>query len=219
MTKFRIQSFIDNSRSKGKKDEDIKKSLLEAGWDEKQVLNFFDSDDIPPPPPPPPPNKIEIEDHSMWDAFQHTLMFISMGIYAVSMNFTLHTYVDVFSQDISEIKNLVYNYSVSSTFLKPLLAAIIVSYPIFAFMFIKIKKQTLKDPSVKYLRSRKRLIYSTLVVTFAVMLGNIIKIVYYFIEGNVSLNFVLHFLVPVIICGLIFKHYLTEVRGGKTYDQ
>ena len=95
------------------------------------------------------------------------------------------------------------------------IAAVLVAYPLFAFLFLKIHKQTLLNPDIKKLNSRKVLTYFTLVIAFLFILGNIIGIVYSFLDGNISFNFVAHFLVTVIVSSVIFWYFLKQVKGDK----
>ena len=63
--------------------------------------------------------------------------------------------------------------------------------------------------------ARKLLTYGTLVVTFIVVLVNVVQAVYGFLEGNVTFNFVLHFLNTVGLSSIIFIYYLGQVKGDR----
>jgi predicted neutral ceramidase superfamily lipid hydrolase len=92
------------------------------------------------------------------------------------------------------------------------MASLIVSFPLFAFFFLRITKRTIEDVSIRMLKSRKFLIYLTLVVTFIILIINVITLVYTFIGGNITVNFFLKFLITLIVSGMIFAYYLYEVR-------
>lgn len=153
--------------------------------------------------------------HSMWDAFEHVLLFISLYIFATAFALLLHFFVDrIFPSSISTTSYLS-GSSYYSTIIRGYLAAIIVSYPFFAFLFLRITKRTFELPDLRKIHARKTLIYITLIVTFIIGLINLISIVYNFLGGNINLNFLLHFFVTFIVSGIIFLYYLNQVRSDK----
>jgi len=93
------------------------------------------------------------------------------------------------------------------------IAAIVVSYPLFLVLAIILKKQLIKQPMVKNLRSRKILIYITLIGTFVLMLGEIITTGYDFLAGSFTDNALRHLLVTFIIAGAIFIYFFSEVKN------
>ena len=153
---------------------------------------------------------------TMWDAFEHILMFISLYILATSLALILYTFVDKW---VPAVRTGDYSYSslFGGTLTRGYLAAIIVSYPFFAFLFLRITKRTKTNPLIKNLKARKSLIYFTLVVTFLISIGNVISAVYSFLNGNISLNFVLKLLVTLSISLLIFFYYVSQVKDDRKY--
>ena len=173
---------------------------------------------IAPPTPPlsPPPSHAQ-GSVGMWDAFEHILMFISMYVFASSSSMLLHTFVDTWLPNASAISNMLYNsYSeFGSTLVRGYLAAIIVSFPIFAFLFIRITKHTKLNPAVRNLELRKILIYLTLTATFIILIWKLINVVYTLLSGNIGINFLMHFIITVSISGLIFTYYFLQVKDDR----
>ena len=164
------------------------------------------------PPPSHAPGSV-----GMWDAFEHVLMFISMYIFASSSSMLLHTFVDTWLPDIAATSNMLYNsYSeFGSTLARGYLAAIIVSFPIFAFLFIRITKRTKLNPAVRNLQLRKSLIYLTLTATFIILIWKLINVVYTLLSGSIGINFLMHFIITVSISGLIFTYYFLQVKEDR----
>lgn len=154
--------------------------------------------------------------HSMWDAFEHILLFISLYVFVTSFALLVHYLVDKWIPRFPEGRPVSYS-SVGNSVLRGYLSAILVSYPLFSFFFLRITKRTLVNPELRKIRPRKTLIYLTLVVTFIVSLINIISIVYSFLGGNVTANFFAHFFVTFLISGIIFAYYLFQVREDRSY--
>lgn len=166
---------------------------------------------------PPSPSSSTASVYSMWDAFEHVLLFISLYTVAISIALMLHLFVDKWSPDIFRSG---YGFSPSFASFQPYLlrgymAALIVSYPIFSFLFLKIAGRTKNLPSLRNLRARKIFIYLTLIGTFIISMISIIQIVLNFLNGNITVNFLLHFFVTFGISGLIFMYYVSQVKGDR----
>lgn len=204
-----LESYITDARAKNKPNDVIKTALINAGWPENEVMKALEVSPIDPdlPPPPPPPQLAHI---GMWTGFLYILFFISLYVLASSIAGLLHNMVDKFLPDIKEVYE-VYTDVYPNSFNRGAIAAIIVSYPIFITLAFMLKKQINKQSTVKNLRSRKQLIYITLVVTFLIMLGHIIFSIYSFLDGKLTANALAHLGVTFIVAGSIFGFFVSEV--------
>lgn len=213
-----IGEYIKKLRSQNIPDDQIKQSLLSATWPLNDVIAAM----YPPPSPnkgiPVPPRPLNAKgQHSMWDAFEHILLFISLYVLATSIALILHFFIDHWLPGITEERK----YSGGSwqfAMLRGYVAAVIVSYPLFAFFFWRVTKRTIETPSLRTLKSRKFLIYFTLVVAFLIMIGYVIAAIYNFLNGNLTINFILHILTTLSVAGTLFGYYLQQVREDRTYE-
>lgn len=213
-----IEQYIERLRSQNVSDDEIRKNLISAGWNERDVNKVL----TPPPPShssdsiPPPPSK---GTHSMWDAFEHILLFISLYVLATSIALILHFFVDEQLPAIEVQRS--YSYLTSSwkySLLRGYNAALIVAYPLFAFFFWRVTKRTLANPSLRNLRSRKFLIYLTLVIAFIIMISNIIATIYSFLNGNLTMNFIMHIIITLVVTAVVFGYYLEQVHEDRAYE-
>lgn len=213
-------NYIQDAFSKKATKEQITKALLSSGWQQADIDLAFASLNSPANLMPPPPLTKHManadSNTSMWDTFEHILLFISLYVMSTSIGLLLNYFVDRwFSPLGSTDAYSSYANSFSSTLVNGYLAALIVSMPLFSVLFLLIQKRTISNPAIKNLKARKQLIYFTLVITFIIMLINVVTSVYNLLNGNLSLNFVMHFLVNVGISGFIFIYYLLQVIGDK----
>lgn len=165
--------------------------------------------------PPPSSTTAKPPSTTMWDAFEHILMFISLYVMATSMVLALHFFIDKWFPGVTDQR---YSYSSNEWrvgVLRGYLAALIVSYPLFAFFFLNTMKRTISNPFLKNMKTRKVLIYLTLVVTFIIMLVYVIQLVYRLLSGDVTLNFLLQLLVLFAVTGTIFAYYVLQVIGDR----
>lgn len=213
-----LLEYINNAKSAGLSDNQIQENLKKAGWADGDINNAlggaFNPNVVPIPVPQPSASRIEIS--SVWDTFEHILLFISLYVLYTSLALTLHFFIDKYI--ISANANM-YGYAAQSSYglvlLRGYLAALIVSCPLFSFFFLKVTKRTILHPEIRNLGARKSLIYLTLIITFLVLLINIISIIFNFLNGNVSLNFVTHFITTITLSSFIFVYYLKEVKEDR----
>lgn len=215
MANSKIDSYISQARSRNLSESVIKENLQKTGWKMSDIETAFNPESSDLPVPAPDYQNSNQGSSSMWDSFQHILLFISLYVMATSIALILHFFVDKYFPGVAN--NLASSYldSYNSTLLKGETAALIVSYPIYAFFFLIISKRTLIRPQTRNLKSRKLLIYLTLIATFIIVLVNVISIVFSLLGGNVTINFFLHFLTTISVSGAIFGYYLYQVKEDR----
>ena len=217
-----LKSYIEKAREKKLTDEQIKKQLLTAGWQEEQIAEALSQDaDFPPPPPPP-----AIAHVGMWTGFLYILFFISLYTLATAIGGVFNIWVDkAIPTVINNPDSSSFDFSSFFTdnfdtpsIIRGYIAAIIVSLPLFVSLSLVLKKQLVNQPGVKNLRSRKLLIYITLIVTFLILLGDVIATCYELISGTVTGNSFGHFGVTLLISGSIFGYFIGEVKNDRKID-
>jgi len=70
------------------------------------------------------------------------------------------------------------------------------------------------DPALYRSFIRKWLIYIALLVASAVLLGDLVYVIYSFLEGNFTLQFLAKAAVVAAVSGGIFLFYLSDTRKG-----
>ena len=171
-----LSDYVKKARDQKADDDAIRAQLLKFGWSPSEVddaLAKKDQQQSVTLPPPPAPHV------GMWVSFQYILLFISLYIAATSLGGMLYLAVDKNITDpLDNINRYGYVDSVNVYLVRGYLAALIVSYPIFAFLFLRLTKQLLAKPFLRGLRARKFLIYLTMVITFIILITHIIVIIY-----------------------------------------
>lgn len=219
-----LNSYIKKARTEHISEVEMKRDLRAAGWLDRDIDEAIRTNPMIDPPTPPDGYRgiktagglSAVSSPTMWDAFEHILMFISLYVLGITFALTVHLFVDKWVPGIPE--NMYRGPANADVgMLRGYLAALIVSYPLFAFFFYRNSMRTLKNPLIRGIPARKFLIYATLIVTFVIVTGSIISIIYNFLNGNVTLNFFLHFLVTTIVSGAVFAYYLQQVKEDRVY--
>lgn len=156
------------------------------------------------------------------DSVGFIFMFISMYFTASAIGMILHYYATRFFRPSGSDGDSFWEYaallvgSSSVDYVSPVVyysAVLIVAFPIFATLFLIMTKRTIENPEVRSLKSRRYLLYFTLVVTFLFMLYKVISLVFSLLTGSVNMNSFSHFIITVGICGIIFAYCITQTIG------
>jgi hypothetical protein len=91
-------------------------------------------------------------------------------------------------------------------------ATLVITFPFFVWVTRYLKKDVIAHPEKRELRIRKWLLYLTLFIAGIVVIGDLVALVYSFLQGELTLRFILKILSIFLIAGSIFYYYLNEVR-------
>ena len=202
-----VQVYIETLRNKGRSDEYIVSRLTASGWSKDHAIVALYPDD------PPPPAHHNQGHRGMWEGFEHVLLFLSLYVMAAATGTLLHTFVDRFIPTVAVDR--FYSASIAANTIRTAVAAIVVSFPLFAYFYLDIAKRIRQAPIIRELRSRKLFIYLTLIGTFIWGMTKISTFLYEMLGGNVTLNFITHTAVTLAIVSLIFVRYLVEVKEDR----
>lgn len=147
----------------------------------------------------------------MWSAFQNILTFISLAFFSGS----LHTLWSIFVNHWVPTNENAYTGLVSSYLLNSSIATLLVSAPLFVFLFISTNKKYSKQPELKKTRGKRTLNYIILIVTFIILIVRTVSAINTALNDTFTLNFGFNLLVTFVISGFIFTYYLYEVRVEK----
>jgi MFS family permease len=206
-----LDKYVETARSKNLSDEAIKAELVKSGWSEGDVNAALSPKTAGVGLPPPPQPRF-----GMWISFQYIILFICLYLVASSVAGIWHEAVNKLLPDpLSVVSYDYYMREVTNSFIKGYIAALIVGYPIFAILFLWLKKQVLQRPQIRNIKARKILIYLTLVVTFLFMIGHLIYTVVELLNGSASGRSFAHLGVTCIVAGSIFGYLLFEVAEDR----
>jgi len=109
-----------------------------------------------------------------------------------------------------------YNYFGSSSISWPV-ATLVVLLPIFILLMWFLEKEYRLDPDMQNSLIHRGLTYITLFVSGCVIAGDLVTVVYYFIDGQeLTTGFLLKVLVLLIISSSLFIYYISDLRRKLT---
>ncbi|MBI4159927.1 hypothetical protein HY504_02050 [Candidatus Wolfebacteria bacterium] len=92
------------------------------------------------------------------------------------------------------------------------IAALVVIFPVFLWTSRALEKDLSQQPERRELRIRKWLLYFTLFAAALFIIGDLVALIYNFLEGELTARFILKALSILIVSGIIFWYYLNDLR-------
>ena len=96
-------------------------------------------------------------------------------------------------------------------------ATLIVVFPIFLYLANVLRKGYEQEPMRKEYAVRRWLIYITLFVAGAILAGDLVTIIYFFLDGReLTAAFLLKVLAVLVVIGAIFGYYMDDLKDRLT---
>jgi glucan phosphoethanolaminetransferase (alkaline phosphatase superfamily) len=150
------------------------------------------------------------------DVFMYLLVTGTLYATVVSLVSLLFGYTDVVLPDKLNVCEYCY-----TTQIRWSSSALVVVFPVFLFLFYKLRKEYLAMPEKREIRVRKWLIYLTILLTSVAMIVDMVTLVYNFYSGEITTRFLVKTLIVLVLTGLVFLYYAwdvkkKEIESGKT---
>ncbi|HTE49094.1 MAG TPA: DUF5671 domain-containing protein [Candidatus Paceibacterota bacterium] len=109
-----------------------------------------------------------------------------------------------------------YNYLGSSSISWPV-STLVVFFPIFVLLMVFLERQYRVEPESQNSLVHRGLTYITLFISGCVMTGDLVTVVYYFIDGReLTTGFLLKVLVLLVISTSLFIYFISDLRKKLT---
>lgn len=199
-----LQQFITHARSKGMDHQTIRMLLLSAGWKDREILMAMSEESLDMDLPMP-------EDRGgAREAFLHLLAFAFLYSSIVSVLVLVFQYLNRLFPDVAFDPAY---YDGDRSLIQWFLAMLIVSFPLFAWMSRIIMKDIEKNPERAWSPIRRWLTYLTLFVTAGVLVGDGITLLFYLLQGEITIRFLLKVAVVVLVAGITFSYYFLSLKS------
>lgn len=94
------------------------------------------------------------------------------------------------------------------------MSVLIVSAPLYLWLTFRERAKLASDPALYRSAIRKWMIYLALLAASAVLLGDLVYVIFTFLKGDVTMQFLLKALAVCVVAGGIFLYYLSDIRKG-----
>ncbi|OHA00455.1 MAG: hypothetical protein A3C11_02240 [Candidatus Sungbacteria bacterium RIFCSPHIGHO2_02_FULL_49_12] len=103
----------------------------------------------------------------------------------------------------------------SSSYASPLrwaMASLIIIFPVHIIISWLLQKEFSSSPEERHRRLRKWLVYLTLFLAAIAIIADLVTLVFSFLQGELSIRFILKVLAVLFVAGGVFWYYLAEIR-------
>ena len=189
--------------------DDISKALTAAKWPEAEIRSALGAfADVPFPIAVPRPRPYL----SARDVFTYLVLFGSLYTSVWSIGQLLFSLIDKIVPDATHTG---YYGDYADSTIRWAIAWLVVSVPLFLFMFRLASRRIAQDPTARESRPRKWLTYLTLALAVSAMAGDLATLIYNALSGDLTVPLLLKSAVVLIIAGGTFSYFFNDVRHGE----
>ena len=142
------------------------------------------------------------------DVFGQLLAIVGLYVSVIAFGALIFGLINISFPDV-----LSYDYGYyAKQSLKWPLAILVIVFPLFIWWNSYLQKDLELNPEKKELKSRKWLLYFTLFAAAIVIIGDLVSLVFRFLNGDLTVQFVLKVLAVFAIAAAVFIYYLWNIR-------
>lgn len=151
------------------------------------------------------------------DFFLHLLSIVALYGAAVSFLTLVFQYLNIALPDAADIGSF---YAENARgMMRWAIAMLFVIYPVYLFTMHFLKREYTRVPEKRDAKIRKWLTYFTLFVAALIVIGNFVALIFNFLEGEITMRFLLKVLAMVFVAGSVFGYYFGEIRAEKNNEK
>ena len=222
----KLIQFVEHAREKGLDHGTIRQLLLSSGWKDREIAGVFCSRDLELPIPEParvaaPPAQAARRSGSVWprrarDAFFHLLTFGALFTTTTSVILLFFTYID-FALPDPAWRTSYARIQQTLSLVRAQVAIIVVAFPIFLTLWHFLLREVRRFP--ERIAIRRWLGYMTIFVGSLALAGDVITLIYFLLEGQLTMRLVLKALVLFLIAGGLVVYLLLTFRSEAEAEQ
>lgn len=212
MEQTTLQQHIESQVRNGTGKEAIKEQVLAVGWSEDDFDKAYTEALIATGvPAPTATSKRYAKRASTGDVVLNFFSFILLGIVVTSLGALFFAVINVYFPDkLSNLGYGPYYYTRVTSTIHYAIAGLIVSFPLY-YLSMRMWFQRFREDEAKMeSKLTKWLTYLVLLVASVTIVGDLIFILFQFLQGEITSRFILKALVVLVLAGMVFGFYFLE---------
>lgn len=209
-----LTTYVENRLRAGVVKAEIQEELLAVGWSEEEGIHAYKAALVSSglPVPVEGDRKAYIKKSATVDVIVNFFSFILLSISAFSLGTLFFQVINKFIADpLDTTKNYYwYDQSWNIEAIHYAMASLLISYPLYVLTMRIWFKRFREDEGRSESKLTKWLTYLVLLIASVTIVGDLITVVFTFLQGEVTLRFFTKALVIFVIASLIFVFYYLE---------
>lgn len=202
----KLSQFIEHARHKGMDHATIFLLLRSAGWKDPEIAEAIAARELAMSVP----ERAGVG--SARDAFFHLLAFTALYAWVISLACLFFIYIGFAFPDPATPTST-YGIEGALSSIRISLATLMVAFPLFLVVWWLLLGEVRKFPEKAKSGVRRWLASLSLFVAAVIILGNAITVVYYLVEGDLTVRFLLKVAVLFVIAGGLFIYLALTLRS------
>lgn len=201
-----VTRFVDHALQKGMDHATIFLLLRSSGWKEKEIAEAIAARELAMPIP----ERAGIG--SARDAFLHLLAFTALYAWVISLTLLVFAYIEfTFPDPATRASTHTVEAALSS--IRASLSTLLVSYPLFLLVWWYLLREVRKSPDMAKSGIRRWLSFLSLFIGAVTIMANVITVVFYLVEGDLTVRFLLKVVALFIVTGALFIYLALTLRS------
>ena len=196
-----LMNFTKECLAQGVARTEIRQALIDAGWTDREATAALESFAESPLPVPVPRKRVSSGPRA---AFLHLLALFLLYMAAFSTGAILFLAIDIFIKDPAN--RSFFDLGGSARFNA---AVLIASLPVLLLVRRAIMRDIALNPANRIAPVVRTLAYITLLITSLIMVGDMVVVLMGFLNGDLTLTFILKSIVVLLLAGGIFLWYIS----------
>lgn len=147
--------------------------------------------------------------HAAKHAFLYLTSFATLALVAINLGIICFQLINYYFPE--ELQS--WNFDFSNSALKFAIASVLIATPVFYFVTHNINRNISKKDLDEDSGIRRWLTYIVMFFAVGTVIGDLIAAVYSFLEGELSIRFLLKVLTILVIAGGIFLYYFMDMKN------
>ncbi len=156
------------------------------------------------------PSSLSDNESGARDVFFHILAMVGLYASATALLILLFQYINLGFQD--PLEGGYYATLEARRLIRGALASLIVAFPVYIWITRFLERLYSSSPEKRGLRVRKWLVYFTLLVVALLIGGDLITLIFKFLNGELTARFLLKVLSIFVVAGSVFAYYIWSLR-------
>lgn len=201
-----LARFIEHARQKGMDHQAIFLILQSSGWKDQEIAAALAARELSLPIPERPGIG------SARDVFFHLLAFTALYAAVISLIYLTFTYIEfAFPDPVRRTSDYAIDSALSE--IRVCLATLIVAYPVFLFVWWLLLREIRTSPDKAKSWVRRWLTILSIFVGAVTIGADVIVVVFYLVEGDLTVRFLLKVLALFVVTGALLIYLALTLRS------
>ncbi|BDC51485.1 hypothetical protein F183_A38010 [Bryobacterales bacterium F-183] len=208
MSNSELDGFLRAAKAQGASDEFLVRLMQQHGWPERSVYEALGRHYAESTGLPMPAARGALE--SAREAFFHLLAFGTLSVWMYAIGSIWFTMIEYWFPDATSPYYGSRSWRIREVSWQ--IAAILVSFPVFAYATRKIVADLIANPDNAASAVRRWLTNIALLITALVFIGDLVAFLATFLQGEITARFAAKSLVVLVLSGAVFAYYTRGVN-------